>query len=515
VQNAQFIADAINNTADGTVTAAWQGDGTITLTQKTSGSQQSIAITDAGTGTGLAMGTTKNGTDRVVSTTNLGVTNVGASLTSARLTTPIAGLDAGGNGKLKINDVEISYKATDSITSIVNRINASSAGVSAFYDPVQDRLRISASQTGARTMTLEDTQGNFLAATGVLNATQQLGQNAQFSIDSVNGGATLSSSTNTVSGYVPGVTLDLKSVSTTPVTVTVAQDTAASANAIKLFVGQFNTTIQKIEDMTKYDAQNKKASALTGDSGIRDMQRQLRQLVSGAAIGASGTYRTLASIGVSFGAVGSAVGTTTKLNVDDAKLNKALTENPQAVEAVLAGFAATLGSPTTTNVSGVSGTPQIHQDGEYRIKVTDAATGAVEAKFVTPDGRTIWTGSGTMSPGQDNFAVIPGLKVTAAATLTEGAEDTFSVNVTNKGLGVILADYVDNLMDLEGYFAERKKGDDAITAGYDKRIADLQDRLDRKQASLSRKYTALETAMSRLQNQGNALASQIAKLNAS
>lgn len=513
-QNAQFIAQSINDNASNTVTAAAQGDGTITLTQKTTGSQQAIAVTAAGTGTGLSVGTTRNGTDRVVSTTNLGMANVGGSLSSARLATPISGLDTSGNGKLKINDVEITYKASDSITSIVNRINASTAGVSAFYDPVQDRLRLSASQTGARTMTLEDTQGNFLAATGVLGATQQLGQNAQFSIDSVNGGATLSSSTNSVSGYIPGVTLDLKSVSASPVTVTVAQDTQTTASSIKMFVGQFNGTMQKLDDMTKYDATTKKASALTGDSGIRDMERQLRQMVSAAAIGATGTYRTLASIGVSFGVIGSAVGTTGKLTVDDSKLSKALAENPQAVEAVLAGFAASLGTPTTTNITSVSGTPQIHQDGVYHIKVTDAATGAVEAKFLTTDGRTLWSTTGTMAAGQDNYTVIPGMKITAAATLTNGAEDTFSVSVTNKGLGVMLSDYVDNLQDLTGYFAERKKGDDAITAGYDKRIADLQDRLERKQASLERKYTALETSMSRLQSQGAALAGQIAKLNA-
>jgi flagellar hook-associated protein 2 len=512
--NAQFIAQAINDDANSKVTAAAQGDGTITLTQKTTGSQQAIDITAAGTGTGLNVALTKNGTDRVVSTTSLGVTNVGASLSSARMNTPIGGLDGGGNGSFKINDVEITYKSTDSITSIMNRINASSSGVSAFYDPVQDRIRLSASQTGARTMTLEDTQGNFLAATGVLNATQQLGQNAIFSIDSVNNGQALSSSTNSVTGYIPGVTLDLKSTSATPVTVTVAQDSNTTISNIKAFVTQYNTAMQKIDDLTKYNATTKKAAALTGDSGIRDMQRQLRQMVSGAAIGASGTYRNLASLGISFGAVGSALGATTKLTVDDAKLSKAVAENPQAVEAVLAGFAATIGTPTTTNITSVTGTPQMHQDGEYRIKVTNASTGEVEAKFVTTDGRTVWTGVGTMAAGQDNYSVIPGLKVTAAAVLTDGAEDTFSISVTNKGVGVALSDFVNNLTDLTGYFANRKKGDDSITAGYSKRIADMQDRLDRKQASLEKKYAALEVAMSKLQSQSSALSAQIMKLNA-
>ena len=70
--------------------------------------------------------------------------------------------------------------------------------------------------------------------------------------------------------------------------------------------------------------------------------------------------------------------------------------------------------------------------------------------------------TGTMAAGQDNYAVIPGLKITAAATLTDGMEDTFTITVTNKGVGVMLSDYVNSLLDTGGYFSERKKGDDAI-----------------------------------------------------
>jgi flagellar hook-associated protein 2 len=453
----------------------------------------------------------------VVSSTGLGVTNVGASLTTARLSTPISGLDPSGNGTFKINDVEIAYKSTDTLTTIVNRINSSSAGVSAFYDPVQDRLRFGASQTGARTMTLQDTQGNFLAATGVLGATQQMGQNALFSIDTVNNGQQLTSASNTVSGYLPGVTMDFKSASVTPVTVTVSQDQNTSVNAIKTFVGQFNVAMTKIEDLTKYDAENKRASALTGDQGIRDLQRKLRQTVSNAATGLTGPYRNLASIGISFGAVGSAVGSTSKLTVDDAKLAKALTDNPQAVESVLAGFSATLGTPTSNNnITDVSGTPQIHEDGEYRIKVTDGATGAVESSFVTTDGRTLWTMNSTMSAGQESYAIIPGLKIKAAATLTTGQVDTFSSTVSSKGVGVMLNDYLNNLTDsVSGYFTTRKKGDDSITDSYSKRLDDMQARLDRKKASLEKKFAALEVTMSKMQSQSSALSSQIARLNSS
>ena len=488
-QNATFIAQAINDNASNTVTAAAQADGTIKLTQKTLGPAPSIDVTDAGTGTGLNVALTQNGSD----------------------------LATGGTGLFKINDVEISYKMTDSITTIVNRINASSAGVAAFYDPVQDRLRLTAAQTGARTMTLEETQGNFLAATGVLNATQQLGNNAVFNIDQVNGGADLTSSTNSVSGYLPGVTLTLKSTSNDPVTVTVSQDSATTTKTVKDFVTQFNNVLQKIEDLTKYDLQNKKASTLTGDSGLRDIQRQLRLAVSSAALGAAGTYRTLASIGISFGAVGAAAGSTDRLVVDDGKLSKALSDNPQAVESLLSGFAASTGAPTGPNVTGVSGLPQIHEDGTYQIKVNsiiNGTDGSYEAKFVSKSGRTLWTGTGTMKPGVENSTVIPGLKITTPASFTVGAEDTFAVTVSNRGIGVALNDYLKSLTDRDGYFADRKTGDDSVSKSFTDRITLMEERLDRKQAALSKKYTTLETTLSKMQAQSNSLLAQLSSLNA-
>jgi flagellar hook-associated protein 2 len=498
--NAQFIADAINNTANTTVTAAAQPDGTITLTQKMAGGSPVIDIAAAGTGTGLVVG----------------VTDVGATLASSRLATPIAGLDASGNGAFSINGVTINYKNTDSVTSVINRINASSAGVTAFYDPVQDRVRITASQTGARTMTMSDTQGNFLSAIGAIGGNQQLGQNAIFSIDSVNGGANLTSATNTVTGYIPGVTLDLKSTSATPVTVNVTQNPQSTIDSVKMFVGQFNNVMKVIADQTKYDASTKTASVLNGDASVVSMQRQLRQKVSDAALGATGKYQNLFAIGVNFGAVGTAVGLTDNLTVDESKLSAAIADNPQAVEAVLTSFSAALGVPTGTNITAASGTPQIHQDGSYSVTLTDATTGQADVKFINSAGQTVWTGKGTMAAGQDNFGVIPGLKLTAPAVLTAGATDTFSVSVTNRGVGVTLNDYLNQLLDpAGGYFANRQGSDEAATADFNKRIADMQDRLDTKQTSLQQKYARLETMLSQLQSQSSALASQIAKLNGS
>ena len=273
------------------------------------------------------------------------MTDVGASLTSARLVTPIAGLDVGGNGTFKINDVEIAYKATDSITTIVNRINASTAGVSAFYDPVQDRLRLSASQTGARTMTLQDTQGNFLAATGLAGATQQLGQNALFSIDSVNDGAQLSSSTNSVSGYVPGVTLDLKSASATAVKVTVGpghRHDHQQRQVVRRPVQQGDREDRRADEVRPGQEGSLGADRRLGHPrhpapapAARQQRRarRHRHLPQPRPRSASASARSAAP---------SARPTSWSSTMRSS--TKAVSENPQAVEAVLAGFAATLGA---------------------------------------------------------------------------------------------------------------------------------------------------------------------------
>src|SRR5581483_11784951 len=314
--NAAFIANAINNTANTTVRATANGDGTITLQQKTLGASQAIDVTAAGAGTGLAVARTQNGTDRIVSSANLGVIDLGKQLADSRLSTPISGLDASGSGQFSINGVAIKYSANDSIGTILNRINASSAGATAYYDPTQDRIRLAASQTGARTITLSDDTGNFLAATGLLNGSQTLGQNAVFSIDSVNDGQPLTSNTNTISGYIPGVTLTLKSASATPVTVTVSQDTSSTISAVQNFVDKVNSLLDGIAQATAYDADKKQASVLTGDSSIQGIANTLRRLVGDRALGASGKYQSLADLGISTGQVGSTVGSTNHLVLD-------------------------------------------------------------------------------------------------------------------------------------------------------------------------------------------------------
>src|SRR5205085_11644776 len=121
-----------------------------------------------------------------------------------------------------------------------------------------------------------DGSGNFLAAMNVLGADQTYGRPAIYSIDTVNGGQPLSSSTNTISGVIPGVTLDLKTASASPVTVTIAPDTAAITNQLQQFVDAFNKALDAISTQTKYDPTTRTGGPLSGDSALLGIARMLR-----------------------------------------------------------------------------------------------------------------------------------------------------------------------------------------------------------------------------------------------
>jgi len=314
------------------------------------------------------------GTYRIDSAGNLGVVNLSAPVGSsaARLAAPIT-----SDGSFSINGVTITYTLNDSLSAIIARINSSAAGVTASYDPLQDRLVLTARATGNTRISLQDVSGNFLQAAGLLSATQALGQNAVFSISTVNNGQPLSSPTNTVSGLLPGITLELKGVTASPVTVTVAQDAGPGLNAAKDFVSKLNAVLDFVAQQTNYDPNTKTAGPLLGDSTVTLVAARLRTALSGVLVPA-GPYRTLADIGIDTGPVGSAPGTAVDYRVDEAKFTQALQNNPDAVYAVLKAAADQVGG-YLDSVLGFGGLLSIHQNAfDDRIKSLNDYISALE-----------------------------------------------------------------------------------------------------------------------------------------
>ncbi len=226
-----------------------------------------------------------------------------------------------------------------SLDGIKAKINAANAGVTASIvrDSSGARLVLRSTATGASgavRIAAVDDDGNSTDATGLSalafdppTAASQLppvtGQMAQTQVAmdaqaSING-LTVNSATNTLSGVIDGVTLTLARVTSAPVTVNVALDTASQRKAVTDFAKAFSDMNTYIASQTKYDATTKTAAALQGDRSTLTVQSNLRSLFLGTSA-ASSAFKSLSDIGLAIQSNGT-------LALNDAKFSAALS-NP-------------------------------------------------------------------------------------------------------------------------------------------------------------------------------------------
>jgi flagellar hook-associated protein 2 len=164
-------------------------------------------------------------------------------------------------------------------------------------------------------------------------------QTAAFTID----GDSFTSTSNTVTGEIPGLELSLKSLTNGPVTVTAGApgpDLERIKEKVKAFVEAYNATIDLIGTRTRERPVAQPTimldwakGALHGDSGLTSLIARMRQTV--------GEHLGPLAIGVGFAAAQEGPVSQDRLQgrmvFDDAKLTEALTADPAAVRAALGG----------------------------------------------------------------------------------------------------------------------------------------------------------------------------------
>lgn len=106
-----------------------------------------------------------------------------------------------------------------------------------------------------------------------------------------------------------------------------------ATGAVKGFVTEFNNVLVMIIDKaTKADgSKTNNTSARAAMRSLRQLRSDLRSIVSGIGLNINGTYTTLSEIGLSFGPVGSAVGSTNTLQLDEGNFQWAPAKDPAIV----------------------------------------------------------------------------------------------------------------------------------------------------------------------------------------
>nr|HET7858229.1 flagellar filament capping protein FliD [Caldimonas sp.] len=260
--------------------------------------------------------------------------------------------------------VDVSIAATDTLADVRDKINAAGAGVTALVmtDASGSRLLIRSNASGAanafRTSGVASLA--FDPSAGVTTMVQS--QTASDAAATVNGLA-VTSSTNSLTNIVDGLTLNLAAVTTDPVTVNVATDTEALKKTITDFAAAYTAVVQLIATDTKYDAATRKGGILQGDSAAVGLQRQLRTL-AGSVSGASAAFAHLSDAGLELQADGSMTVNASKLgnalgNLDELRKMFA---NSDLTDPTKDGFAKRF-RVATDNMLGIDGALTTRTDG--------------------------------------------------------------------------------------------------------------------------------------------------------
>ncbi len=253
--------------------------------------------------------------------------DAGQSITLNAATGTITAVLAGGltTGTVTGNNVST---GDGSLATVVGNINQAGAGVTASAVQVglnTYRLQLTSNTAGANNgenidaAAFNDSVGGFLTLTAA--------SDAQVTVGSGPGSYTVASSTNTVSGLLPGVTVNLLQQSTSPVTVTVAHDDAAIADKVQALIDAANQVQSTVDGLTKYDPSSNTASPLTGDATATQIMTALTNGFIGTVSGANPQSPGLA--GVSIDGTG-------KFTFDRTKFLAAYDADPQGVTKLFA-----------------------------------------------------------------------------------------------------------------------------------------------------------------------------------
>ncbi|MEN0660825.1 flagellar filament capping protein FliD [Caldifermentibacillus hisashii] len=263
-------------------------------------------------------------------------------------------------------DEKFLIQGSESLNSVMSKVNNSKLGVTMFYDSYSDKVTMTRKETGVYNengQEIEFTDGDFL--------TQVLGfqngdsgnyikaENATFTVN----GLETSRQSNTFS--INGVTFTLKKTTDTPVTINVNNDNDALFENIKNFVDKYNELVEKIEKKLsepKYknylpltdDEKEKlsetqqekwenmaKSGILRNDSILSGLITQMRTAIYSAVNqdDLDSAMKSLSAIGITT----TADFTTAKLEINESKLKAAIEKDPNSIELLFNGTGATDG----------------------------------------------------------------------------------------------------------------------------------------------------------------------------
>lgn len=490
---------ALNSAGDGVILTSSAGSGTLVVSDQNGGS----------TAKDLNLATTGTTSSTVNGSYELSVT-VSAAATLNDVVTQINGL------------------GRDVVASVINDGSPS--------NPY--RLSITAKGTGEAGSVIVDGKTSSFEFSQTIRA-----RNAGVLVGDTSSGSTplfVTHADNTIENVLTGLTLNIKSASSSPVTVTVSNDDDTLANELASFVGSFNAAISQIRTQSRYNAETQQTGVLLGVPSVRLVEDRLFKLLRTPVKGLAAPFDRIQPLGVS-------VDDETGLLVfDRATFDAALASDRTAVEKLLrAGPDITTGMSLSQLRAG-EGIRQIpgndfeitRRDGvKFKVNIDDVDslqgvltaintasgnTGAAKVvATISSDGSGITLTDSSSGSGNLNVVSISG-SFTAEDLGIAGTETTASGSSTTVRKGAAL-----NVNGLMAIFNRQldllTRSDDGTLTDVDEsiqskvddlegQIESMEARLAEQELQLQKQFAALESVLAQLQAQSSFIAQQFSAL---
>lgn len=426
-----------------------------------SNSMEILVAGDNGSGLkALAFNSTYNGPDAVGAITEGGSTDLSTgidySTTNAVFSLSLSGtsvnvtvdLDAtqdlsGGGGAAQDNRVAI-QTAVD--TALLNA-GANAGDIVVSIDPDDNGVVFTSLATGLAesievtaddgVLGLNPGLGERYGSDGSMVQTQAA-QSAELTVN----GLAITRESNQVTEVINGITLNLSSADPGKViSLNITSDASALTTKVQAFIDSFNELKVLSDNLTVFDAETGDTGLLLGDSTLRSVNSRIRNVMNSLVDGiVDSKFRSLSEVGINTDQNNSFL-----LQLDSARFNAAVSENPEAIKSLFS-----TNNASTDPLIEVINTGRNTKPGSYAIDITQLAT---QGNFLG-DANAALDNNVVIDADNDTFVISVNGTQSETVTLTRGSFTT----------GAALAQELQTRINND---ANISRAGDAVTVSYD------------------------------------------------